>query len=80
MGRSACLDGRYSRRDSCQMDKGAVEHILETMQSAGRLVDMVNCPHMEKERRCTRPREIQRNNSAESYYEITRDASGQEFA
>ena len=80
MGRSACLDGRYSRRDSCQMDKGAVELILETMQSAGRLVDMVNCPHMEKERRCTRPREIQRNNSAESYYEITRDDSGQEFA
>ena len=29
-------------------------------------------PHMEKERRCTRPREVQRNNSAESYYEITR--------
>ena len=48
----------------------------ETMQSAGRLADRVNCPHMEKERRCTRPREVQRNNSSESYYEITREDSG----
>ena len=31
--------------------------IHETMQSAGRLADRVNCPHIEKERRCTRPRE-----------------------
>ena len=46
----------------------AVEHMPETMQSAGRLADRVNCPHVEKERRCTRPREVQRNNSAESYY------------
>ena len=29
-------------------------------------------PHMETERRCTRPREVQRNNSAESYYETTK--------
>ena len=34
---------------------------------------MVNCPHMETERRCTRPREVQRNNSAETYYENTRE-------
>ena len=39
------------------MDKETVEHIHETMQSAGRLVDRVNCPHMKKKRRCTRPRE-----------------------
>ena len=31
---------------------------------------------MEKERRCTRHRKVQRNNSAESYYEITREDSG----
>ena len=46
------------------MDKEAFEH----MQRSGRLADRVNCPHMEKERRCTRPREGQRNNSAASYY------------
>ena len=43
------------------MDKEAVEHMHETMQSSGRLADRVNsgrladrvnCPHMEKERRC----------------------------
>ena len=34
--------------DWCQMDKEAVECVHETMQSAGRLVDRVNCPHMEK--------------------------------
>ena len=62
------------------MDKEAVECVHETMQSAGRLADRVNCPHMEKERRCTRPREVQRNNSYESYYEITREDSGQEVA
>ena len=63
------------------MDKEAVEHMHETMQqSSGRLADRVNCPHVEKERRCTRPREVQRNNSAESYYEITREVSGQEVA
>ena len=27
------------------MDKGAVEHVHETMQSAGRLADRVNCLH-----------------------------------
>ena len=47
------------------MDKEAVEHMHETMQSAGSLANRVNCPHMETERRCTRPREVQRNNSAE---------------
>ena len=62
------------------MDKEAVEQMHETMQSSGRLTDRVNCPHVEKERRCTRPREVQRNNSAESYYEITREDSGQEVA
>ena len=61
------------------MDKEAVEHMPETMQSSGRLADRVTCPHMEKERRCTIPREVQRNNSAESY-EITRQDSGQEVA
>ena len=44
------------------MDKEAVEHMHETMQSSERLTDRVNCPHMEKERICTRPREVQRNN------------------
>ena len=39
-----------------------------------------NCPHMETERRCIRPMEVQRNNSAESYYETTREDSGQEVA
>ena len=39
--------------------------------SAGRLANRDNCPHMETEMRCTRPREVQRNNSAESYYETT---------
>ena len=62
------------------MDKEAVEQMHETMQRSGRLADRVNCPHMEKERRCTRPREVKRNNSAESYYEITREDSGQEVA
>ncbi len=62
------------------MDKEAVEHMHETIQSSGRLADRVNCPHVEKERRCTIPREVQRNNSAESYYEITREDSGQEVA
>ena len=62
------------------MDKEYVEHVHETMQSAGRLADRVNCPHMEKEMRCKRPREVQRNNSAESYYEITTEDYGQEFA
>ena len=53
----------------------------ETVQSNRRRVDRVNCPRMEKKRRCTRPREIQMNNSAESYYEITfREDSGQEIA
>ena len=50
------------------------------LQSAGRLADRVNCPRMEKERRCTRSREVQRNSSSESYYEITREDSGQEVA
>ena len=59
------------------MDKEAVEHMHETMQSAGRLADKVNCPHMEKERIYTRLREVQRNNSAESYYVITTEDSGQ---
>ena len=54
--------------------------IHETMQSAVTLVDRVNCPHMEKKWRCTRPREVQWNDSAESYYEITRYESGQEVA
>ena len=40
----------------------------------------LNCPLMETERRCTRPREVQRNNSAESYNETTSDDSGQEVA
>ena len=35
---------------------------------------------MATERRCTRPREVQWNNPAESYYEITRDDSGQDVA
>ena len=43
-------------------------------------IGLIQCPHMEKERRCTRPREIQRNNSSESYYEFTREDSGQEVA
>ena len=60
------------------MDKEAVEHMHVTMQTAGRLANRVNRPHMETERRCTRPREVQRNNSAESYYETTREDSGQE--
>ena len=62
------------------MDKETVENMHETIKNAGRLVDRVNCPHMENERRCTRPREVQRNNSAESYYEITREDSEQEVA
>ena len=62
------------------MDKEAVEHMHETMQSAGRLADRVNCPHMENEMRGTRPREVQRSNSADSYYEITREDYGQEVA
>ena len=65
------------------MDKEAVgtrTYMYEPMQSAGRLADTVNCPHKEKERRCTRPREVQRNNSAESYYDIAREDSGQEVA
>ena len=62
------------------MDKEAPEHMHETMQSAGRLANRVNCPHMETERICTRSREVQRNNSAESYYETTGDDSGQEVA
>ena len=37
-------------------------------------------PIYKTERRCTIPREVQRNNSAESYYETTREYSGQEFA
>ena len=37
-------------------------------------------PIWKKERRCTRPREVQRYNSSESYYEITREDSGQEVA
>ena len=62
------------------MDKKDVERMHETMQSVIRLANRVNCLPMETERRCTRPREVQRNNSAESYYEITRDDSGQEVA
>ena len=34
----------------CQMDKEVVDHMRETMQSAGRLADRANCPHMEEER------------------------------
>ena len=30
------------------MDKEAVEHMHETLQSSGRLADRVNCPHMER--------------------------------
>ena len=52
----------------------------ETMLSSGRLAHRVNCPHVEKERRCTRPREVQSDNSADSYYEITRKDSGQDVA
>ena len=55
------------------MDKEAIEHIHETMQSARRLTVRVNCPHMEKERRCTSPREVQRDYSAASHYKITLD-------
>ena len=43
------------------MEIEAVEQIHETMQSARTLGDRVNCPHMEKERRCIRPKEVQRN-------------------
>ena len=64
-----------------QRGSEVVEHMHEKMQRTGRLVDVVNCPHMEKERRCTTPREVQRNNSSESYYEISfRGDSGQEVA
>ena len=35
------------------MDKAAVENMHETMQSARRLADRVNFPHMETERRYT---------------------------
>ena len=62
------------------MDKEAVEHMHETMQRAGRVYNRVNCPYMKMERRCTRPMEVQRNNSAESYYEFTSEHSGQEVA
>ena len=31
------------------MDKEAVESMHETMQSAGRLADSANCPHMERD-------------------------------
>ena len=62
------------------MDKEVVERMHETMQCTGRLVDRANSPHIEKESRCTIPREVQRNNSAESYYEITRDDYGEEVA
>ena len=80
VGRIACLYGRCSRRDWCQVDKEAVEHTHESMQSAERLANRVNCPHMVTERRCTRHMEVQRNNSAESYYETTRVDSEQEGA
>ena len=62
------------------MDKEDGEHMHGTMQRARRLADWDNCPHMEKERRYTIPREVRMNNSAESYYEITREDSGQEVA
>ena len=52
------------------MDKETVEHMHETMSSSGRLADRIICPHMEKERRCTRPREVQRNNSAGSIMKL----------
>ena len=56
------------------------KRLLNTMQRAGRLAETDNCPHVEKERIYTRPREVQRNNSAGSYYEIAREDSGQEVA
>ena len=40
------------------MDKAAVEHMHETMQSAGRLADRASCPRMENEMRCTRSRVV----------------------
>ena len=58
----------------------AVERMHGTMQSAERLADRVNCPRLETEMRCTRPSEVKRNTSAESYYEITREDSGQRVA
>ena len=42
------------------MDKEVVDHMDETMQSAERLANRANFPHMEEKRRCARPREIQR--------------------
>ena len=62
------------------MDKEVVEHMHETMQNAGRRADLANCPHMEKEWRCIRPRKVQRNNSAGSYYKTTRYDSGHKVA
>ena len=33
------------------MDKEAVEHMHETMQSAGRMMSRFNCPYMENQER-----------------------------
>ena len=41
------------------------------MQRAGRLTDRANCPQTEEERRCARPREVQRNNSVEQSHIVT---------
>ena len=48
------------------MVKEAFGHMHETMQSSRGQTDRIKCAHMEEERRCTRPREVLRNNSAES--------------
>ena len=41
------------------------------MQRAGRLADRANCPQTEEERRCARPREVQRNASVEHSHIVT---------
>ena len=71
-----CSDGRCGRRDWSQMDKEAVENMHETMQSAGNWQMGLIIPIWKSKGHATRHREIQRNNSAESYYEITREDSG----
>ena len=63
-----------------EMDKGAAEHMHGTTQSARELADRVKCLHVDEVRAYARPRGIHRNNSAESYGEVTKDNSCYEVA
>ena len=60
------------------MDNEAAEYMHEERQSTRGMANKNNCPNMEEEGRCARPREIQRHHTSKSHHETAREDAGLE--